>query len=245
MKKAFIFVNLFILLFSSTLLAQSPAGYVLIVVKPEDAIIRLNDDLFKQKTAHLKLDTGRYIIRSWAAGRELVTDTIFVKENTPLLYRKKLGYTEEYKKYRVKKLSYKSQKSSIYVMGGITVASAIYFYLDYAGTVKDANDYRDKANEYKAIYESQTDVNEIIKYRNAFERNKALHEESVDKANSAASRSILYVSAGAVATGVLYVISRKITKPVFKEIPLLSDLSFNYDFNQASSGPRVLFYKRF
>lgn len=217
-------------------IAQSGKGYLLIAVKPDDAIIRLDTTFMIQKRAHQPVDTGTYVIKAWAPGRMLVVDTLKIGEGKGVLFRRKLQHTEEYKRYKTQKHVYNMTR---YLPGVATIGIALYYTGQYFRQNANIEKYLDKANESKAIYENLTDAAQIEKYQNIYNINRDKYDSAIRRTNGVISNATIVIPSAIVVTGVLYYVSRKVIKPVFNETPLLSDLSLNYELTGFASGPRI------
>lgn len=226
--------------------AQSEKGSLLIAIDPDDAIIRLDTALFKQQKSHIAIDTGLHVIRAWAPGKILVTDTINITTMRPVLYRKKLENSPEYKDYlRKKHVRNVALINLRYVPIAITAAATIYFIGARKNYINDADKNKKEAEESKAIYDNSMDAQTISYYHQVYDIQKERYNSSVKKANNITDVAKIAIPAGIVVTGVLYYFSTKITKPVFTETPALSNLSFNYEIFGQNAGPRFQYSLKF
>ncbi len=230
------FIFLFVCCFCFKGLAQSGKGYLLIAVKPDDAIIRLDTTLMIQKRSHQTIDTGTYVIKTWAPGRKLIIDTLHIEEGKGVLFRRKLQHTDEFEQYKTQKHMYNIMR---YTPGVATVGIALYYAAQYTSQTANAKKYLKKANEIKDIYNTLTDVNSIEGYKNIYIENKNKYDSAIKRTNNVIRTATIVIPAAIVITGVLHYISRKVIKPVFKETPLLSNLSLNYEFSGFATGPRI------
>lgn len=226
--------------------AQNGKGVLMIAVSPSDAVIRIDTALFKQKTTHMQVDTGTYTIRAWAPGRVMITETIHVKESPPVLFRRDLEYTPEYREYRKQKRGYNIKMTNLrYIPGGATIAAGVYLAARYQVNKSDADRNKQDAEESLKIYSSLTDQEQIEFYRAKYLKSLELHDEAIRKANDTRSLAMIVVPAGIVTTGVCYFLSRKVVKPVFEEVPALSGLSFDYSLSGDHPGPRFHYSYKF
>jgi hypothetical protein len=231
------FIISFLLLISNLAFSQNGKGYWMIAISPSDAIIRIDTALFVQKKVHMPVDTGTYVIRAWAPKTVMITDTIHVAEGKSVLFRKKLEYTNEYKQYRKELRSYNMKK---YVPASVTIATSLVFIGMYNKFYKEAkNDYLKKARDYKAAYESSTDAAEIETYKNAYYSYKSKYDNSIKKANNTLKQASIVIPTAVVVTGVMFYFSSRLVKPVFKETPMLSNLTFDYELLGQYPGPRA------
>lgn len=216
------------LLFFHSLFAQDNKGHILVAVKPEKAIVRFDTTNISNFKGHLHVDTGMHVIRAWAPGRQLVTDTVSVNSKKPFVYRIELPYTAEYKAYAKARNKYRTNMVlTRYVPWAVTLAVAVYFPLQYKNEKDAADDYYEEAIRYKETYESLTDAEQIATYKAGYEQSKANYEDALEKSDNAATTAMIAIPAAvAVSTG-LYFFSRKFERPVFEEEPLLSGLSFS------------------
>ncbi|MBK9046808.1 MAG: hypothetical protein IPL74_08915 [Bacteroidetes bacterium] len=222
---------------------QNGKGYMLVAISPDDAIIRIDTALFVQKKSHMVVDTGTYVIRAWAPKTIMITDTIRVTEGRSVLFRKKLEYTDEYKKHRKALHAYNMKK---YVPATVTVCASLFYIGMYGKFYKDAKDnYLDKALESKAAYENATDINEILAHKESYNSYKSKYDKSIDKANKTLNQAKIVIPVAAAVTGVMFYYSLRLTKPVFKETPMLSNMTFDYELLGQTPGPRVNFNVKF
>lgn len=230
------FLFLFFFCFGFKSFAQPGKGYLLIAVKPDDAIIRLDTALMIQKRAHQTIDTGTYVIKTWAPGRKLIIDTLHIEEGKGVLFRRKLQHTDEFKQYKTQKHIYNLMR---YTPGVATIGIALYYAAQYKSQSANAKKYLEKANESKDNYNTHTDVNAIERYKNIYSDNKNKYDSAIKRTNNVIRDATIIIPAAIVITGVLYYVSRAVVKPVFKETPLLSDLSLNYELSGFANGPRI------
>jgi len=236
-KTGFFFLTFFTVLFTTFYIhAQSGKGYLLVAVKPDNAIIRLDTVLVQQKQSHQVIDSGTYIIKAWAPGRKLVVDTLHIGEGKGVLFRRKLQHTEEYKKYKTQRYAYNMTK---YLPGAATIGISLYYLGQYLNHDAEAKKYLEKANDNKETYDGLTDLEEIIKYKSIYKSNKEKYDSALKRTNNVISNASIVIPSAIVITGVLYYCSRKFIKPVFNEVPLLSDLSLDYELTGYARGPRI------
>jgi len=242
-KNFLILVSVFL---SFNSFAQTGKGYLLVAVKPDDAIIRLDTALVQQQMKHFPVDTGRHIIKAWAHGRKLVVDTLDFTENTSILFRKKLEYTDEYKDYRHKKHSYNTSKiGTAYFPGLFTISISIAFFITHKSAVNKSEDYLNDAITSKEKYENLTDEAEIHDEKEIYSRHKSNYDEQINRANKISTSAKIIIPTGIVVTGVLYYFSTKLVKPVFNEQPALSGLSLDYQLTGQYTGPRINYNLKF
>src|SRR5688572_2264550 len=237
------FINFLILvsvLLSFNSFAQTGKGYLLVAVKPDDAIIRLDTSLVQQKMKHFPVDTGSHIIKAWAPGRKLIVDTLDFSENTPVLFRKNLEFTDEYKVYRHKKHMYNTSKIGMgYFPGIFTIGISLSFFILHQVAENKADGYLNDAIASKEKYESLTDEAEIQDEKDLYYSHKSNYEAEIKRANNISTSAKIIIPAGIVVTGILYYFSTKLVKPVFSEQPALSGLSLNYQLTGQYTGPRI------
>lgn len=222
---------------------QNGKGYMLIAISPDDAIIRLDTALFVQKKSHMVVDTGTYVIRAWAPKTVMITDTIHITEGRSVLFRKKLEYSEAYKKHRKAIHAYNMKK---YVPATVTVCASLFYIGMYGKFYREAkNNYLEKALESKAVYENATDIQEIQTYKEAYNMYKSKYDKSIDKANKTLSQAKIVIPVAAAISGAMFYYSLRLTKPVFKETPMLADMTFDYELIGQTPGPRVNFNVKF
>ncbi len=227
-------------------ISQSGKGYVLIAIKPSDAIVRLDTMLVQSNKSHILIDSGSHIIKIWAPGMKLVTDTLKVAEGHNVLFRRKLEPTIEYKNYSKELHSYKTKKVlTRYLPGLVTLGASIFYYSYYQKYNTDANNYLDKANASKDKYESLTDIIQIQSHKAEYTYYKDLYDESFDKSVKISNQAKIVIPVAVVLTGVFYYYSKKLIKPEFAETPLLSNLSFNYELAGQTAGPRLNYSVKF
>ena len=226
-----------ILLMCNMAFSQNGKGYWMIAISPSDAIIRIDTALFVQKKVLMAVDTGTYVIRAWAPKTVMITDTIHVSEGKSVLFRKKLEYTDEYKRYRKDLRAYNMKK---YVPASVTIATSLVYIGMYSKFYKEAkNDYLKKARDYKAAYESSTDAAEIETYKNAYYSYKSKYDNSIKKANNTLKQASIVIPSAVIVTGVMFYFSSRLVKPVFKETPMLSNLTIDYELLGQYPGPRA------
>lgn len=229
--------SLFLLPLASV--SQSGKGYLLIAIKPDDATIRLDTALVKSSKSHILVDSGSHIIKVWAPGMKLITDTVKITEGRNVLFRRKLEPTVEYQKFSEELQIYKHKKFLMRQLPGLaTLAASITYFSLYQINNSDANDYLDKANSSKAKYESLTDIIQIQSYKAEYFYYKDLYDESFEKAVKISNQAKIVIPVAVVITGVFYYYSKKLIKPEFTETPLLSNVSFNYELTGQTAGPR-------
>jgi len=241
-KSKILFLTFLLIFFKLNSFAQQGKGYMMVAIKPSDAIIRLDTMRIYQKQSHLPVDVGTYVIKAWAPRMKMITDTIHIVENKAVLFRRKLEYTDEYKNYKKELRIYNRKR---YLPGALTlVASLTYlgFYLKYDS---DADKYLEKANASKEEYESLTDLVDIQLAKSDYENYKDLYDEALDRTVNVATQAMIVIPVAVVTTGVLHYYSSKLVKPVFNEVPLLSDISFDYKFTGQAQGPRLNFSFKF
>ena len=112
--------------------AQGGKGYLMIAVRPENAIIRLDTTLVIQKQIHQVIDPGTYIIRAWAPGRKLIVDTLIIGEGQGILFRRKLQTTDEYTRYKTQKLLYNTTR----ILPGAITLGVQYFIMYLQKNIK-------------------------------------------------------------------------------------------------------------
>jgi hypothetical protein len=233
-------------LFCISMQAQNIQSPLMIVISPEESVIRLDTALFKQTNKHIMTDSGSYVIRAWAPKKKLLIDTIHVDGRNPVLYRKKLENSDAYKAYKKDLNSYyRKALLTKYVPAMLTIGSAIYFTSRYRYQENQAEGHLDKCKEYKAQYELATDNDKIEQYRKGFYSEKEQYDAAVEKANNTIKQATIVIPVGLVATGVLLYISRDLKKPVYTETPLLSGLNFNYEWFGQTPGPRINYSFKF
>jgi hypothetical protein len=226
--------------------AQNKQSPLMIAVSPDNSIIRLDTALFRQTKSHFMADTGIYLIKAWAPGRKLLTDTIHVSGNGPVLYRKKLEKTNEYKafKHENRKVIRKVFLQRV-LPGLVTAGSAAYFTIGYNKYKDDAQKHLDKCTELKSAYEGATGLAEVTEYRDGYLAEKERYDSAIKRANDLVKQATIILPVEIVTTGVLWYVSRKLQKPVFTETPLLSDLNFDYNFFGNAPGPRFNYVFKF
>lgn len=208
--------------------AQSTKGYLLLAIKPSDAVVRLDTLNVSGIKSHIQLDTGNYILKAWAPGYSLFTDTVTITSKSPLVYRARLTYSEPYMQYRKEKKSYQKHMAlTRYIPWAVTAFVTIYFPLQYISQSNAADDYYNDALYYKDVYETSTDAGLILASKERYYLAKADYESALEKSNKAATAALVAIPTAMAISTWLYFYSEKFEKPLFEETPLLSNVSIS------------------
>jgi hypothetical protein len=222
--------------FCNVLKAQTGKGYLLIAVKPKDAIIRIDTALYQQTWKHIEIDSGHYVIQAWAPHKKLLTDTVYIKEKRGVVFRHRLENTEAYKDYLATK---HLQNGLKFIPGVATICAGLIYLGAYQTHQNNADEYLEKANASKATYESMTDINDMQQVKEDFYKYKTLYEDALNKSEKIAKQASIVIPAGVILSGALFYYASKFMHPVYTETPLLSGLSVNYELTGQLPGPRV------
>jgi len=128
-----IFIGFVILLFSNTVFGQN-RGKVQLNITPPSSYLKIDDKVIKiSEQKIVELNEGIYEVQIWHPKMVMVKDSIEVKANQTVSYRKGLRKVSlEYREHLKKLRKYRVKRAKPYVLAGFTLGGGIsgYFLLD-------------------------------------------------------------------------------------------------------------------
>lgn len=231
-----IFTSLIIFLSVSIDLQGQDKGKLRVFTKPSNALIKLENQQL-EFGKFIELDTGNYVVKAWAEKSKLIEREVRIDSGYKKTLRIDLPYSDAYKKYRFKLLSYRTTKNFLRFAPIISYGILAYMtQQDIQQYDEDAARFKQDALSYKDSYESAFFEPNFTFNRTGFETAKANYEDAINNLNQA--REFLLISSIAAA-GITYIswkLSNKLKKPSYSETPLLTAFSLSPVINQNCNG---------
>lgn len=209
-------------------------GKAVIFFEPnKNVIVRLDTLLIKQTSTPIILAEGKYVLRAWAPTKQLFTDTITIRENQTTIFTHHLKNSTEYSIYKKKLSRYKIKKISTQMLPiPLTLGYSAFMFTKYNTNNKLLNKHLENAKTASTNYENSLSIEDKDKYKLEYDIEKSNYETYRNKNNKIVKVATVSTSIGIIASAALLYLSRKIIKPEFKEVPLLSlnTISFENDY---------------
>ncbi len=214
-------------------------GQLRYAIYPETAIIKLDGVKLDTNLGTLELDTGNHVFQFWAPRRSLIVDTVFVKPGRNN-YVRVATFSEEFLAYRSKAIKQKALKIGINsVVPGI---SSYYFLTAVARRVRAYDNslaqYQDEANNAQRVYQRAFIINDINESKSDFDEAKEAYENELTERNRYVTKMYVLGGASIIASVGIWVWTRKWSKPVYTESPLLTRIkpTSSFQFNTHTFG---------
>lgn len=215
-----------LLLLSTGSFAQSfePSSGLAIIFFEADTkiIVKLDSTTIEQTKDPILLKEGKYVVKAWAPHKKLFVDTIIVKENKTSICVNHLRSTDEYIHYKNQLRSYKLKKCALFaplplvaVFSGVTLSRI-------NTNKKEMERYTERAAVATAGYNSAVAVTNINVFKQEYELSRSQYNKRLHENNRLRTTACIVVPVGIVASAALFIITRKLVKPVYAETPLLS-----------------------
>ncbi len=209
------------LLFPLFTLAQTDTGYLHLYIYPDQCKVIINDSLAVNAKSKLALPQGLYKINISGAKLKTVTENIKITKDSTLVYRKIMGASDSYRKYKSELTEYNLKKAAM--ITSTTLLAGLTLYLTYNYTFQ-AKKNQDKAYENainnKKLYDTSFNTTDMIAYESAFNKNK----DDYYKFKKQVYYAIPVALVGSFLTYQSYKYTKSIKKPKYIE-----SLGFNYN----------------
>lgn len=208
-----------------SLLGIGQKGKLIVHVKPDTAIVKLDGNKITPSIDPFVTDTGIHVIECWAPTLKYYKRTVTVDVNQTKVVGIAMTYTDEYNAYRKNMRLYKLNSTVyktgfIYAIGVTTVYSGIRMAL-YDRKINEAYD---NAVLAKSEYDMSTTSFSATKYASEFESYKTTYDELLKKRNT----TVVVAGSMDLVFGLLHMYFRKkrstMVKPSYQEVPLLANL---------------------
>lgn len=191
-------------------------------------IVRLDTMLLQQVTTPISLKEGKYVVRAWAPTKKLFIDTIQIRENKTTIVSKRLESSKEYKEYERQLATYRTQKNcSKFIPFPLTLGYSGFVLWKYNQNKKNMNASFEKAQEAKVGYENSISILDINTYKETYNTEQSNYEEYRTNNNRLSKTATIIIPVALIGSTALYLLSKKLVKPTYTEVPLLSFNSLN------------------
>lgn len=197
-------------------------------IRPSYSIVYIDSVKLNRIPDSLDLDTGTHFVQVWAPRKKLLERTVKITSSTKQAIGVSLSYSEEYKAYRKAKTYYMTQRflSRYFLLQATGLTAA--FAAERITTLGNEMDKQQKLAEAARLdYQSGRSILTITPYENAFEDHRAQYQQALKARNNWILGASIAIPVGLVSY-ILIQRTERLVKPVFKEVPLLTQTDFYY-----------------
>ena len=165
-----------IIVFPLWTIAQDTAkSQVIIFTDCDSPVVRIGEQKISEVKKPFQFYAGTYVIRFWAPGRELVTDSIRILPGQMNVIRKKLPLTDDFKNYLKQDARLKRPyKISLIASCGIALLYGFNFY-EMTHFKNNTQDAYEKYIQSEILTDLQTNYNNYESNKSKYNRHRVIN----------------------------------------------------------------------
>ncbi|MEP7265316.1 MAG: hypothetical protein ABI772_12495 [Bacteroidota bacterium] len=223
---------LLIVLFTCMKLHAQKTSYFHLYIKPTGAVTRIDGSVLTYGKDTV-LGAGKHFLYISAENYFPLRDTVTIDPAHVNSYKAELVPSPEFKKYNSELNKCKIKRN---VLNFLAIPFTIYLVLNEKHIYKEekskSEDYYLESTKDKDVMENSFSYYELLNAQDDYNNNKRLYDKSIDDANKARSKMIIYGVSGIAATALFNIASKYMFKKPGKPHTIFSWTGISFDGNK-------------